>query len=97
MGYIRTVVWVVILIAFLIFSINNWSTVDVKIWEGLVLETKLPALVAVSFLLGLLPMWLLAKARHWQMQRQIRGLKGSAAAALSTDSLAQADPANPAN
>ncbi len=101
MQIIRTVVWVVVLIALLVFSINNWTTIDVKIWEGLILETKLPVLVVVSFLLGLLPMWILAKASKWRLKRQISQLQNAANAAsapsLSTDNLAHADPENPAN
>ena len=101
MQLIRTVVWVVLLIALLLFSINNWTTVDVKIWEGLILETKLPALVVLAFLLGLVPMWLLSKAGRWRMKRQISTLQNaaqiSAAPSLSSDSLAQAVPENPAN
>ncbi len=101
MQVIRTVVWVVVLIALLVFSINNWTTIDVKIWEGLILETKVPVLVVVAFLLGLLPMWLLAKASKWRLKRQISQLQNAANAAsapsLSTDNLAHADPANPAN
>ena len=56
MQIIRTAVWVLLLVALLLFSLNNWNPVEVKIWEGLILETKLPALVLLSFLLGLLPM-----------------------------------------
>ena len=101
MQIIRTVVWVVLLIALLLFSINNWTTVDVKIWEGLILETKLPALVVIFFLLGLVPMWLLSKAGRWRMKRQINSLQSaaqlSAAPSLSSDSLAAAAPENPAN
>ena len=101
MQLIRTVGWVVLLIALLLFSINNWTTVDVKIWEGLILETKLPALVVLAFLLGLVPMWLLSKAGRWRMKRQISTLQNaaqiSAAPSLSSDSLAQAVPENPAN
>jgi uncharacterized integral membrane protein len=101
MQVIRTVVWVVVLIALLVFSINNWTTIDVKIWEGLILETKVPVLVVIAFLLGLLPMWLLAKASKWRLKRQISQLQNAANAAtapsLSTDNLAHADPANPAN
>ena len=77
MQIIRTVVWVVLLVGLLIFSINNWSPVEVKIWEGLVLETKLPALVAASFLLGLLPMWLLHKAGRWRLNRRIASLENT--------------------
>ena len=63
MQIIRTIVWVLLLVALLLFSAFNWKPVEVKIWEGLILETKIPALVIVSFLLGLVPMWLLSRAQ----------------------------------
>ena len=65
MKIVRTIVWVLLLVALLIFSVNNWSPVEVKIWEGLVLETKIPALVVIAFLIGLVPMWLLHRASRW--------------------------------
>lgn len=77
MGAIRTIVWVLLLVALLLFSINNWEPVTVKIWEGLVLETRLPALVIVSFLAGLLPMWLLHKGARWRFNRRIANLENS--------------------
>ena len=81
MQIIRTIVWVILLIALLLFSINNWQDVEVKIWEGLILQTKLPALVVVSFLLGLLPMWLLHKGARWRFNRRIGTLENSVRAA----------------
>ena len=77
MQIVRTVVWVVLVIALLLFSFNNWHPVDIKIWEGLILETKLPALVFVSFLLGLGPMWLLSKAGRWRLNRRINALENT--------------------
>jgi hypothetical protein len=77
MQIVRTVVWVVLVIALLLFSLNNWNSVDIKIWEGLILETKLPALVFVSFLLGLVPMWLLSKAGRWRLNRRINVLENT--------------------
>lgn len=77
MQVIRTIVWVLLLVALLLFSINNWQPVEVKIWEGLVLETRLPALVIVSFLAGLLPMWLLHKGARWRLNRRIASLENS--------------------
>ncbi len=77
MQIIRTIVWVLVLIALLLFSINNWQDVEVKIWEGLILQTKLPALVVVSFLLGLLPMWLLHKGASWRWNRKIGALENT--------------------
>jgi uncharacterized integral membrane protein len=78
MQIVRTIVWVLLLVVLLIFSINNWSPVEVKIWEGLVLETKIPALVVISFLLGLLPMWLLHRITAYSARRRISSLESAA-------------------
>ena len=88
MQIIRTIVWVILLIALLLFSINNWQDVEVKIWEGLILQTKLPALVVSSFLLGLIPMWLLHKGASWRWNRRIGTLENSVRAASVSTPLA---------
>ncbi len=88
MQIVRTIVWVVLAIALLLFSINNWHAVEIKIWEGLILETKLPALVIVSFLLGLGPMWLLSKAGKWRLNRRINALENTVRATAPTPPLA---------
>ncbi|HEX7751343.1 MAG TPA: LapA family protein [Novosphingobium sp.] len=77
MQLVRTVVWVLVLVALLLFSLNNWEPVNVRIWEGLLLETKLPMLVLASFLLGLVPMWLLHKAGRWRLNRRINALENT--------------------
>jgi lipopolysaccharide assembly protein A len=88
MQIIRTIVWVLVVVALLLFSLNNWEPVEIKIWDGLILETKLPALVIVSFLLGLLPMWLLAKAGRWRLRRRISLLENTVAANATPPPLA---------
>ncbi|MFM5886439.1 MAG: DUF1049 domain-containing protein [Novosphingobium sp.] len=88
MQIIRTIVWVLVLVALLLFSLNNWQVVSVKIWEGLILDTKLPVLVMASFLLGLLPMWLLHKGTKWRANRRISALENSVrAASVSTPTM----------
>jgi putative membrane protein len=91
MKIFRTIVWVLLLIALLIFSINNWNPVEVKIWEGLVLETKVPALVVVAFLIGLVPTWLIYRASRWNYDRRITSLETSARA-LATAPAPVAEP-----
>jgi len=81
MKIVRTVVWVLLLVALVVFSVNNWNPVAVKIWEGLVLETKVPALVVIAFLIGLVPMWLLHRASRWNNERRIASLENAARAA----------------
>ena len=91
MSIIRTILWVLLVVALVIFSINNWTPVQVKIWEDLVLETKIPALVIVSFLLGLLPVWAVHTGTRWRLKRRI----GSLETAVRNASAAAAAPANP--
>ena len=75
MTVFRTIVWALLLAALLIFSFYNWTDVEVRIWDGLLLQTKIPALVIVSFLAGLLPMWLLHRGKAWHLNRRIRTLE----------------------
>lgn len=80
MQIVRTIVWVVILAALLTFTAFNWNSVEVQIWTNMVLETKIPALVIVAFLLGLVPMWLIHRGTKWRLQRRIAGLESAARA-----------------
>ena len=77
MQIVRTIGWVLLLFSLLAFSFFNWKPVEVQIWSNLVLETKLPALVIISFLLGLVPMWLVHRASKWRAQRRINALEAA--------------------
>jgi len=99
MQLLRTIVWVVIAVLLALFTLANWETVEVRIWEGLVLETKLPALVICAFLLGLVPMWLLYRANRWNLNRRIASLQNTVNAntiappVATSEALANAAPA----
>lgn len=76
MQIIRTVIWVLLLVALLAFSWANWDpNVTVKIWDNLVIDTKIPAIVIVSFLIGFVPMWLLHRGNGWRLKRRIDTLE----------------------
>lgn len=108
MQIVRTIVWVLLLFTLLSFSFFNWKPVEVQIWSNLVLETKLPALVVVSFLLGLLPMWLVHRTNKWRMTRRVNALEAATsrlatpkeaepAPAAATPAAEPVEPAEPAN
>ena len=80
MQFVRTGITVVVLAALVVFSLNNWTPVEVRIWDGLVLDTRLPALMLLSWLVGWLPMWLVSKAARWRLKRRIALLENTAAA-----------------
>ena len=77
MQIVRTIVWVLLLFALLAFSFFNWKPVEIQLWSNLVMETKLPALVVISFLLGLVPMWLLHRTTKWRMTRRVNALEAA--------------------
>lgn len=102
MQIVRTIVWVVVLIALLVFTALNWRPVEVKIWENLIVETKIPALVLVSFLAGWLPMWLVHRGSKWRNQVRIATLESAVRTASKPSPAAApanagkgAEPANP--
>ena len=80
MQLVRTIFWVLLAVVLVLFAVSNWDPVEVRIWEGLILETKLAALVILAFLAGLLPMWLLHRATRWRLARRIATLEATIAA-----------------
>jgi len=94
MQIVRTIIWVLLLVALLLFSITNWDpTVTVRIWQGIVVDTKIPAIVIVSFLIGFVPMWLFYRAARWQSRRKIQSLENAARTAAATPIQAEPAPA----
>lgn len=90
MQIVRTVIWVLLLVALLLFSVTNWDpTVTVRIWDGIVVDTKIPAIVIVSFLIGFVPMWLYHRASRWRLKRKIASLENAARTAAATPVNAQ--------
>ena len=79
MQVVRTVLWLLIFVGVLLFSWANWDErVTVNIWNNLVWDTRLPAVVIVSFLVGHLPMWLYHRGVKWNLGRRITSLENAA-------------------
>jgi len=93
MKYVRMIVWILLLVALVAFSVANWRPIEVKIWDGLILETKIPALVVVSFLLGLVPMWLIHRGVRWRLERRVSALESVHRRTVDAQAQAQANTA----
>ena len=86
MQAIRTILWVLLAIVMVAFIAINWVTVPINIWPiagGTYLHFNWPIgfVVLISFLLGLLPMWLLHKGSRWRLNRRIGVLESNVATA----------------
>lgn len=86
MQIVRTIFWVLVLVVLLAFSFFNWRPVEVAIWNNLVVETKVPALVVVSFLLGLVPTWLYHRGVKWRLSRRVQSLENAVRSATMPSS-----------
>ncbi|MGI8944230.1 MAG: DUF1049 domain-containing protein, partial [Qipengyuania sp.] len=84
MQIIRTIFWVLILVLLIVFTAFNWKPVEVKLWENMIVETKIPALVVISFLLGLIPAWMVHRGTKWRLQRRIGALESAARTTAAT-------------
>ena len=95
MSFLKTLFWIVVAVIVALFCFNNWTVVDVTLWNGLILETKLPLLLAVFFLLGLVPPLLLWQAARYRLRRRIAGETGVAATPLAPVATEPMGPAGP--
>jgi len=74
---LRTIIWVLAALGFLVFAIYNWQPVELRLWQNLVLETKVPVLALLAFTAGFLPMWAVHRSVVWSMSRRVRTLENS--------------------
>ena len=89
MKTLRTIIWVLAALAFVVFAAYNWQPVELTLWQNLVLETKVPVLALLAFATGFLPMWAVHRSVTWGQNRRIRTLENS----LKNTALAhRADP-----
>ena len=78
MSFLKTLFWVIFLVGFTVFAVNNWQPVSMKLWNGLWLDSKLPAVIGASFLLGFLPLWIWHRTVRYRMSRRIATLESGA-------------------
>ena len=85
MQFLRTLFWVVIAVAAVVFATRNWNTVTINLWGGLQADVKLPVLVFGAFLVGLLPPWILHRATRWRLRRRLESAERALSEARGYD------------
>lgn len=77
MQFLKTLLWVTLIVGLTVFAINNWVPVSVSLWGGMRLDTKLPALVIAAFFIGFFPLYIFHRTTTWRMRRRILSLEGA--------------------
>ncbi|MDQ3140165.1 MAG: hypothetical protein M3Q15_05510 [Pseudomonadota bacterium] len=98
MQFLKTLFWVALAVALVLFASVNWTPVTVALWGGLEADVKLPMLVLAAFLIGFVPMLILYRARIWSMKRRVEGFERHApslATPVTPTPVAAPTPAEP--
>lgn len=77
MRFLKTLIWVTVIVGLIVFATNNWVPVSISLWGGMRLDTKLPALVITAFMLGFFPLYIIHRTLLWRMKRRILTLEGN--------------------
>jgi lipopolysaccharide assembly protein A len=75
MQFLKTIFWAFVAVVVAIFAYNNWTPVTLNLWNGLLLDTKLPVLLFIAFLIGLLPTFLVHRATRWRLRRKLESVE----------------------
>ena len=71
MQFLKTLLWVLIAVVLVLFASRNWFDVTLNLWGDIQLDIKLPLLVALAFLIGFLPPFLIQRGRVWALKRRL--------------------------
>lgn len=77
MQFLRTLFWMAVAVIVALFTWSNWHPVTLNLWADLRADVKLPVLLALSFLLGFLPTFLVLRGRLWSANRRIEAMERS--------------------
>ena len=96
MQFLKTLFWVLIAVLVALFASRNWSDVTLNLWGDIQADIKLPVLLLLVFLIGLLPTWLVMRARLWSTRRRLEAIERSHAPAAAPEAGVHADVREPA-
>jgi uncharacterized membrane protein YciS (DUF1049 family) len=69
--FLKTLFWIVVAVLITLFAARNWRDVTIDLWGNLQVDIKIPILLTIVFLIGLLPTWLLFRAKLWRLSNRV--------------------------
>jgi lipopolysaccharide assembly protein A len=92
MQFLKAIFQAFIAVIAVIFAYNNWTPVTVSLWSGVVLDTVLPLLLLLAFLVGLLPTLLFYRASRWRLRRKLDSTEKALASVQNATAPAVSSP-----
>ena len=78
MAFLRTLLWIAVTVIVVVFSVRNWVPVPVNLFGDTVVETKLPMLILIGFLIGFVPLYIWHRAFKWRQKRKLSAIERTA-------------------
>ena len=85
MQFLKALAWVVIAVLLALFATRNWRDVTLHLWGDLLMDIKLPLLLAAMYFAGFLPPLLILRARLWTYRRRLDSFDRQQAAAAAPE------------
>jgi uncharacterized integral membrane protein len=85
MHFLKTLFWLLVAVVVALFAARNWSDVTLHLWGNIEADVKIPLLLLVFFLLGLVPTWLMMRARLWSTRRRLDALERRSSPPLAAE------------
>jgi len=92
MQFLKTLFWVVIAVFLAILASRNWHDVTMNLWGDIQADIKLPILIALVFLLGWFPTYLIHRARLWRARSRLDSFQRQQASAHAPEPIAAEPP-----
>ena len=82
MQFIRNIAWIIVTALLVAFIAMNWTPASVNFWpleNGNYLHVDWPVgfVALLFFILGMVPVWLYARAIRWRLNRRITSLENT--------------------
>ena len=85
MQFLKILFWCLLAFVAAIFTFGNWTSVPIRLWNGLEALVNLPLMLAATFLLGLVPAVLLHQVSRWRLRQRLAASERTIASLRATE------------
>ena len=79
MQFLKILFWCLLAFLAAVFTVGNWTRVEIKLWNDIVALVNLPLLLLATFLAGLLPTLIYQHAVRWRLKQRLHAAEQRAA------------------
>jgi hypothetical protein len=79
MQFLKILFWCLLAFLAAVFTVGNWTRIEIRLWNDIVALVNLPLLLLVTFLAGLVPTLIYQHAVRWRLKQRLQAAEQRAA------------------